>query len=120
MLVYTISSTNKARKDKLLKDIQPAYKAMCAKSKTSATLLFGDTLKEDLKVVGEKAPHITSYSAKKSSFLGRRQVPQHNRNHQGTYYKKPQMHNRNQHQPRPYGQAFQQKKAQQTTRHHKK
>lgn len=46
------------------------YKSSCQKSKASATQLFGDSLKEEAKAMGEKTPQMTQ-EPRAASFLGK-------------------------------------------------
>ena len=70
MMAFSITNINQARRDLLIKDVLPSYKTICSKSKTTSILLFGDKLKEDLKLAGEKTPCITTFSSRnKSPFL---------------------------------------------------
>lgn len=69
MMVFNITSTNKSRKDKIIQDIHPVYRTICSKAKSSATKLFGDNLKEEAKVLTEKAPHMSLPATKSQPFL---------------------------------------------------
>ncbi|XP_060568623.1 uncharacterized protein LOC132727218 [Ruditapes philippinarum] len=70
MMVHSITSTNKARRDKIIQEIHPTYKSICQKSVPSATQLFGDNLKEEAKAFSERAPQMTQ--GPKNPFLGKR------------------------------------------------
>lgn len=62
LMVYTTSIINSARKDKIQKELLPQFRSICGNAQTSATLLFGDNLKEELRVAGEKSVPITTSS----------------------------------------------------------
>ncbi|MES9883956.1 MAG: hypothetical protein ABW185_24165 [Sedimenticola sp.] len=100
LMAFTMTLINKTRRDKILKELLPQFRTVCTKSSLSDTQLFGDTLKDDLKSVNERAVPMTSSTLRQrqqqQSFLSKtggasysqrpRVTPQHK---QGSFKAKP-------------------------------
>jgi hypothetical protein len=74
MITYNINSLNTNRKAKMKKAMLPKYKTLCDSTKTSATQLFGDSLKEDIKSLNDNPTSIVNNnisSSPKQPFLFR-------------------------------------------------
>lgn len=59
VIVSSITSNIKVRRDFMLKEMLPAVRGQCAKTVPSATSIFGDKIKEDIKTLNEKGIQIT-------------------------------------------------------------
>ena len=70
LMAHSIASNNKTRKDKIQNALMPKYKIIASKSTPSATNLFGDKIKEEIKSLNEKITTIATTS--RQSFLQRR------------------------------------------------
>jgi hypothetical protein len=72
MMAHCINANNLKRKTRIKKSLLPQFKPICESTKTSATQLFGDTLKEEIKALNEKPSLITSTGSQgKKPFLGK-------------------------------------------------
>lgn len=73
MMAHTTATNNKIRKDKIQNALMPKFKNIVSNSTPSATSLFGDKIKEEIKALNEKSVSVTAASSNaRPSFLQRR------------------------------------------------
>lgn len=92
MMAHSVACNNKARRDKIKSAVMPKFRNMIQQAKPSATLLFGDKIKEEIKVLNEKSTSITATSTNRQPFLRKRGGPsQYNKTKGTPYYRQNTM-----------------------------
>jgi hypothetical protein len=90
ILCLSVKSTNVARAERIRKDLQPKYKALCD-IEASSSQLFGDTLQEAIKKLDGQKVQLTNTNS--TPFLGKRGSGKHT--HQKRPYKNTPQHSNN-------------------------